>query len=166
MGAKRIGCRRYARNIIQEQTAKGRVHCVQRSLHFELENTDLGLDKRKNQRAIGLWSHQVIKRGNQRLCLAGLPSVSRSFLESDEMEENERSVSRNDSRRCLHNEPLHRCLFGLLENSCTSPTGIYYRYGRVVLASTWGREKRMNNIAHIDGILLFVMPVVSLDNPF
>ena len=91
-------------------------------------------------------------------------SVSRNRLEKNEAGEWE-GVSRSDNHRCLRNEPPHQCLFGLLENVYTFPVGIYYRYGRVVLASTWGNEKRMNNTGHIDGIPLFVMPVVSLRTP-
>jgi hypothetical protein len=153
-------------NIIQEQTAKIRAHSVQGNLHLKLQDTDFGWNNRKDQKAIGLWSHQVIRRGNQRLCPEVLLSVSRSFLGSNEMEDNERSPSRNDSHRCLRNEPLHRCLFGLLENSYTFPNGIYCRYDKIVFASTWGRQKRKSNIGHIDGIPLFEMQVVSLHTPF
>jgi hypothetical protein len=95
-----------------------------------------------------------------------LLSVSRNLLESNEMEDNERGVSRNDNHMCLRKEPLHRCLFGLLENFCTPPSGIYHKYGKVVVASTWGKQKPKSNIERIDGIPLFVMPVVSLHTPF
>ena len=70
-----------------------------------------------------------------------LLSVLRNLLESDEMEDSERGVSRNDNHICLHKEPLHRCLFGLLENFCTSLSGIYYKFGKVLVASTWGKQK-------------------------
>ncbi len=115
---------------------------------------------------MGLWSNQVIRRGSQRFSLEVLLSVSRNLLESNETEDNERGVSRTDNHRCLRKEPLHRCLFGLLENFYTSPSGIYYKYGKVVVASTRGRQKRKSNIERIDGIPLFVMPVVSLHIPF
>jgi len=108
-----------------------------------------------------LWSHQVIRRGSQRFSLEVLLSVFRNLLESNEMEDNERSVSRNDNHMCLRKEPLHQCLFGLLENFCTSPSEIYYKYGKLVVASTWGKQKRKSNIERIDGIPLFLMPVVS-----
>ena len=127
---------RCAKNIIQEQTAKIRAHSVPRNLHLKLQNTGFGWNKRKDQRAIGLWSQQAIRRGNQGLRPEVLLSVSRSFLGSNEMGDNERSLSRNGNHRCLRNEPLHRCLFGLLENSYTSPNGIYYRYDKIVFAST------------------------------
>jgi hypothetical protein len=82
------------------------------------------------------------------------------------MKDNEWGVSRNDNHMCLRKELLHRCLFGLLENSCTSPSGIYYKYGKVVVASTGGNQKRKSNIERIDGIPLLVMPVVPLHTPF
>jgi hypothetical protein len=82
------------------------------------------------------------------------------------MGDSERLVSQNDNHMCLREEPLHRCLFGLLENFCTSPGGIYYKFGKVVVGSTGGKQKRKNNIERIDGIPLFVMPVVSLHTPF
>jgi len=122
--------------------------------------------KRKNQRVIGLWSNQVIRRDSRRFGLEVLLSVSRNLLESNETEDNERGVPQNDSHMCLRKEPLHRYLFGLLENFCTSPGGIYYKYGKVAVASTWGKQKRKSNIERIDGIPLFVMPVVSLHTPF
>lgn len=131
-----------------------------------MQNADCRLNKRKDQGAIGLWSNQVIRRGSQRFSLEVLLSVSRNLLESNEMEDNERGVSRNDSHMCLRKEPLHRCLFGLSGNFCTSPSGIYYKYGKVVVASAWGKQKRKSNIERIDGIPLFVMPVVSLHTPF
>ena len=81
------------------------------------------------------------------------------------MQDSGEDLSRNGNHRPLRNEPPHQCLFGLLENFYTSPAGIYHRCGRVVLLSTWGNEKRMNNIGHIDGIPLFVTPVVSLRTP-
>jgi hypothetical protein len=129
-------------------------------------SSDCGLNKRKNQRVIGLWNNQVIRRGSQRLSLEVLLSVSRNLFESNETEDNERGVSQNDNHMCLRKEPLHRCLFGLLENFCTSPNGIYYKFGKVVVASTSGKQKRKSNIERIDGIPLFVMPVVSLHTPF
>jgi hypothetical protein len=82
------------------------------------------------------------------------------------MEDNERDSSQNDNHMYLRKEPLHRCLFGLLENFCTSPGGIYYKFGKVFVVSTWGKQKRKSNIERIDGIPLFVMPVVSLHTPF
>jgi len=82
------------------------------------------------------------------------------------MEDNGKDVARNDNHRCLRKEPLHRCLFGLLENFCTSPSGIYYRCGKVVVASTWDKQKRKSNIGRIDGSPLFVIQVVSLHTPF
>ena len=106
------------------------------------------------------------EENSQRFSLEVLLSVSRNLLESNETEDNERGVSRNDSHMCLRKEPLHRCLFGLLENFWTSPSGIYYKYGKVVVASTWGKQKRKSNIERIDGSPLFVMPVVSLHTPF
>jgi len=121
--------------------------------------------KRKEQRVIGLWVNQIIRRGSQWFSLEVHLSVLRHSLESNEMEDNERGVSRNDNHMCLRKEPLHRCLFGLLENFCTSPTGIYYKCGKVLVASTWGKQKRKNNIERIEGILLFVMRVVSLHTP-
>jgi hypothetical protein len=131
-----------------------------------LVNSDFGLNKRKKQRVIGLWNNQVIRRGSQRLILEVLLSVSRNLFESNEVEGNKRGVSQNDNHMRLRKGPLHRCLFGLLENFCTSPSGIYYKYGKVVVASTWGKQKRKSNIERIDGIPLFVMPVVSLHTPF
>jgi len=74
--------------------------------------------------------------------------------------------SQNDSHMCLRKGPLHRCLFGLLENFCTSPSGIYYKFDKVVVASTWGKQKQKSNIERIDGIPLSVMPVASLHTPF
>ncbi len=124
--------------------------------------TDCGLNKRKDQRVNCLWGNQVIRRGSQRFSVEVLLSVSRHLLESNEMEDNEGGFSRNDNHICLRKEPLHQCLFALLENFCTSPSGIYYKYGKVVVASTWGKQKRKSNIERIDGILLFVMLVVSL----
>jgi hypothetical protein len=82
------------------------------------------------------------------------------------MEDHERRVSQNDNRMCLRKEPLHRCPFGLLENFCTFLSGIYHKFGKAVVASTWGKQKRKSNIERIDGIPLFVMPVVSLRTPF
>ena len=158
--------KKLARFFLANRGAWCRAHSVQRILHFKLQNAGFGLDKRKDQRAIGLWSNQVIRRGNQRFRLEVLLSVSRNLFESNEMEDHERDVTRNDNHRCLRKEPLHRCLFGLLENFCTSPSGNYYRCGKVVLASTWGKQKRKSNIGRIDGIPLFVMPVVSLHTPF
>lgn len=131
-----------------------------------MRNLEYGLNRRKDQRVIGLRRYQVIRRDSQRFSLEVLLSVSRNFLESNETEKNERGVSRNDNHMCLRKEPLHRCLFGLLENSCTSPSGIYHKYGKVVASSTWGKQKRKSNIERIDGIPLFVMPVVSLRTPF
>jgi hypothetical protein len=104
--------------------------------------------------------------GSQRFSLEVVLSVSRNLLESNEREDHGRGVSRNDNHMCLRKEPLHRCLFGLLENFYTCPSGIYYTYGKVVVASTWGKQKRKSNIERIDGIPLFVMPVVSLHTPF
>jgi hypothetical protein len=115
---------------------------------------------------IGLRSNHVIRRGSQRFSLEVLSSVMRDLLESNEMEDNQEGVSRNDNHMCLRKEPLHRCLFGLLGNFCTSPIGICYKYGKVVVASTWGKQKRKSNTERIDGIPLFVMPVVSLRTPF
>ena len=77
-----------------------------------------------------------------------------------------RAVSQNDSRMCLCKEPLHRYPSGLLENFCTSPGGIYYKYGKVAIATTSGKQKRKSNIEHIDSIPLFAMSVVSLRIPF
>ena len=132
-----------------------------------MHNLEYGLNKRKDQRVIGLWNNQVIRRDSQRFGPEVLLSVSRNLLESNETEDdNERGVSRSDSHMCLRKDPLHRCLFGLLENFCTSPSGIYYKYGKVVVASTWGKQKRKSNIERIDSIPLFVMPVVSLHTPF
>jgi hypothetical protein len=82
-----------------------------------------------------------MKRGGRRFSLEVLLSLLRNLLESNEMEDNERGLSRNDNHMCLRKEPLHRCLFGLLENFCTSPSGIYYKYGKVVVVSTWGKQK-------------------------
>ena len=130
-----------------------------------MQISDCGLNKRKDQRVIGLWSNQVIRRGSQRFSLEVLLSVSRNLLKSNEMENNERDVSRNDNHMCLRKEPLHRCLFGLLENFCTSPSGNYYKCGKVLVALTSGKQKRKSNIERIDGILLFVMRVVSLHTP-
>jgi hypothetical protein len=107
-----------------------------------------------------------MRRDGQGFSLEVLLSVSRNSLESNETEDKERWVSRNDNHMCLRKEPLHRCLFGLWENFCTSPSGNYYRYGKVVVASTRGKQKRKSNIERIDGIPLFVMPVVSLHTPF
>jgi hypothetical protein len=53
-----------------------------------------------------------------------------------------------------------------LENFCTSPSGIYYKFDKVVVASTWGKQKQKSNIERIDGIPLSVMPVASLHTPF
>jgi len=136
-----------------------------KKLALPIGEWDCGLNKRKEQRVIGLWGNQVIRRGSQRFSLEVLLSVSRHLLEWNEMEDNERGVSRNDIHICLRKETLHRCLFGLLESFCTLPSGIYYKYGRVVFASTWGKQKRNSNIERIDGILLFVMLVVSLHTP-
>jgi hypothetical protein len=164
--AKSIGHGTLRKEYNSRTNRKSLAHSVQRILYFELQNTGFGLKKRKDQRATGLWSNQVIRRWNQRFRLGVLLSVSRNRLETNEREDNGEGVSRNDSRMCLRKELLHRCLFGLLENSCTSPGGIYYRYGKVVLGSTWGKQKRKSNIGRIDGIPLFVMPVVSLHTPF
>jgi len=43
---------------------------------------------------------------------------------------------------------------------------MYYKFGKAVVASTWGKQKRKSNIERIDGIPLFVMPVVPLHTPF
>jgi hypothetical protein len=75
------------------------------------------------------------------------------------MEDNERALSRNDNHICLRKETLHRCPFGQLES-------IYYKYGKAVVASTKGKQKRKSNIERIDGILLSVMLVASLRTPF
>ena len=131
-----------------------------------IRNGDWGLNKRRDQRVIGVWNNQVIRRSSQRFSLEVLLSVLRDLLESNGMEDNKKGVTRNDNHRCLRKEPLYRCLSGLLENFCASPTGIYYKYGKVVVASTWGKQKRKSNIERIDGIPLFVMPVVSLHTPF
>ena len=107
-----------------------------------------------------------MRRGSRTFGLEVLLPVSKYLIEWNEMEDHERGLFRNDNHTCLRQEPLHRCLSGQLENSYTLPTGICYRYGKVVLASTWGNERRMNNIGRIDGIPLFVMPAVPLHNPF
>jgi hypothetical protein len=78
-----------------------------------MQNLEYGLNKRKDQRVIGLGSNQVIRRDSQRFSLEVLLSVSRNFLESNETEANERGVSRNNTHMCLREEPLRRCLFGL-----------------------------------------------------
>jgi hypothetical protein len=124
------------------------------------------MNKRKNQRVIGLWNNQVTRRGSQRLILGVLLPVSRNLFESNERECHEKGVSQNDNHMYLRKGPLHRYLFGLLENFCTSPSGIYYKFGKVVVASTWGKQKQKSNIERIDGIPLFVMPVASLHTPF
>jgi hypothetical protein len=124
------------------------------------------MNKRKNQRVIGLWNNQVTRRGSQRLILEVLLPVSRNLFESNERECHEKGVSQNDNHMCLRKGPLDRRLFGLLENFCTSPSGIYYKFGKVVVASTWGKHKQKSNIERIDGIPLFVMPVASLHTPF
>ena len=133
---------------------------------FGMRNADWRLNKRRDQRVIGVWSNQVIRRGSEKFRLEVLLSVLRNLLESNEIEDHKEGVSRNGNHRRLRKEPLHRCLFGLLENFCTSSIGIYYKYGKVVVASTWGKQKRKSNIERIDGIPLFVMPVASLHTPF
>ncbi len=117
-------------------------------------------------KAIGLGRRQVITRGNQRLHPDVLLAASKNLFGSSEMGDNEKTVSRSGTRRRLRNEPLHRCLAGLLESSCTSRGGIYYRYDRPVVPSTGGKHKRMSSIGHIEGILPFVMLAVSSRNPF
>ena len=89
-------------------------------------------------------------------------SVSINRFEANESGE---GVFRNGNHISLRNEPLHQGLFGLLENSYTSRAGIYHKCGRVVFLSTWGNERRMNNIGHTGGIPLFVTPAVSLRTP-
>jgi hypothetical protein len=126
---------------------------------------ECGLNERKYQRVVGLWNNQAIRRG-QKLSLEVLLSVSRNLFESNRMEDNERGVSQTDNHMSLREEPLHRCLFGLLGNFCTSSSGMYYKFGKVVAPSTWGKQKRMSSIGHIDGIPLFSMPVVPLHRPF
>ena len=66
-----------------------------------------GLNKRRDQRVIGVWSNQVIRRGSQRFSLEVLLSVLRDLLESNEMEDIKEGVSRNDNHMCLRKEPLH-----------------------------------------------------------
>jgi hypothetical protein len=111
-------------------------------------------------------NNQVIRRDGQRFSLEVLPSVSRNLLESNEAEDQEGGVFRNDSHMCLRKEPLHRCLFGLSETFCTSRNEIDYKYGKVAVPSTWGKQKRKSNIERIDGIPLSVMPVAFLHTPF
>jgi len=139
------------------------VSSIKRLAH---SNAAWGLNNRRDQRVFGVWRNQVIRIGSQRFSPEVLLSVLRNFLESNEMEDNKEGFSRNDNHMSLRKEPLHRCLFGLLENFCTSAIGIYYKYGKVVAASTGGKQKRKSNIERIDGISLFVMPVVSLHTPF
>ncbi len=159
-----------ARNgVIRKKVGRSKCACLPpagRQGRQGIRNADWGLNNRRDQRVIGVWRNQVIRRGSQRFRLEVLLSVLRNLLKSNEMEDNKEGVSRNDNHMCLRKEPLHRCPFGLLENFCTSPTGIYYKYGKVVAASTWGKQKRKSNIERIDGIPLFVMPVVSLHTPF
>jgi hypothetical protein len=124
------------------------------------------VEKERVKERLGLWRNYFMRRGSQRFGLEVLPPVSKYLIEWNEMEDHERGLSRNDNRRYLRKKSLHRCLVGLSESSCTSPGGIYYRCGKVLLASTWGNEKRKSNIGRIDGIPLFVMPVVSLHTPF
>jgi hypothetical protein len=159
-----------ARNgVIRKKVGRSKCACLPpagRQGRQGIRNADWGLNNRRDQRVIGVWRNQVIRRGSQRFRLEVLLSVLRNLLKSNEMEDNKEGVSRNDNHMCLRKEPLHRRPFGLLENFCTSPTGIYYKYGKVVAASTWGKQKRKSNIERIDGIPLFVMPVVSLHTPF
>jgi len=133
---------------------------------FGIWNSSCRLNKRENRRVIRLWNNQVVRRGGQRLSLEVPPSVSRHLLESNEREDKEKGLSQNDNHMSLRKEPLHRCLFGLLENFCTSPSGIYYKFGKVLVASAWGKQRRKSNIERTDGIPLFVMPFVSLHAPF
>jgi hypothetical protein len=56
----------------------------------EFWNEDCGLNRRKNQRVIGLWNNQGIRTGSQRLSLEVFLTVSRNLFESNGMEVNER----------------------------------------------------------------------------
>jgi hypothetical protein len=60
------------------------------------------------------------------------------FEKSDEGDKGA-DVSRNDNRKYLRKEPLHQYLFGLLGSFYTSPSEIYYKYGKDVLGSTWDK---------------------------
>lgn len=75
------------------------------------------------------------------------------------------SPQKNNHMR-LRGEPPHQCLFDLLEKLCRSPGGISHKYGRVVVASAWDKQKGKRNIDRIDDIPLFVMPVASSHTPF
>jgi hypothetical protein len=87
-------------------------------------------------------------------------SFSIRFEKSDEKDSGE-DVSQNDNHMCHRKESLHRCLFGLWGSFYTSPIGIYYKYGRDLLVSTWDKQKPKSNIERIDGIPLLVMPAAS-----
>jgi len=62
---------------------------------------------------------------------------------------------------CLREELLLQYLLDRLERVYKPLSGISYKFGKVVVGSTWGKGKGKSNTDRIDDIPLFVMPVVS-----